>query len=306
MGLFLFVAFLVLAVIGTTYVVAHFMRKGLALKEGDMSTPLHEFRETHAVSRRVSSSKIDEVQSIAGKYELMCVRRPLEYKGSAEIPSVVSRYKAIVSGEELDTEGRHIPSEYIDGTLNPDYARYISNQIVAHEREGMYGNLNFLRSERDRIERRGKEAELRLGFMKYMDSAGLPAAMTDGEVINENKLNTYTEKNWKDFVRVVKAYLKTYDEYTVHGFVSMFDDISTVMDADKMQMYSIYAKNQVPEEVLRSIVAGDISFDQACVITELVYDEGYTWEHARDHVLKLSEKSAEEDNLRDIYRKQTF
>lgn len=303
---FLIVVILVLVVAGLSYVIAHFMRKSLALKEGDMNTDLEEFRESHAVSRRISISRLPNTSNVSELYERMCVKDPLKYRDHPSLPMVINEYKAVVSGKKLDPSGSHIPSEYINGSLNPDYARYISNQILVHEHLNVSGNLRYLKSERDRIERRGDEAAVKLGFIEYLRGAGLPDVFLGTSVVSVGKLNTYSEGDWKLFSKTVKVYLRTYAEEEVHSFVSMFDDISIITDADKMQVFSIYSKNGVPEGVVRPVIVGEISDDQAYRITELVQKHGRSWEGAMKFILEQDLRNAEADDLRALYHKKTL
>lgn len=269
------------------------------LKEVTLDTDLKEFRESHAVSQVIGSGKLDLKESIVQKYERMCVIDPVKHKGDQAIPGIIADYNAILSGKVIDTKGENVPSEYLLGRKNPDYQKYLVNQAKALKYTQPQ-DYKALKTESCRVHQRNAEDTTRNLFIAHLVEQGLPLTLVVGALTDE-KLNTYTEDDWRAFCRLVKDYLQMAERSVVMSFLETFDDKVIVLDANKFESFMVFYEFDIPQEILAEIIRDHITSDQAIRIAGLHQDEDYSWDEAMQEVLEDDVKKANEVSLREQY-----
>ncbi len=274
--------------------------KATALKPTDLDTDLREFRESHAVSEVINGGQLNLTESVVQKYERMCVVEPFKHRGDPSIPGLIKDYNDIISGKVLDQDGSNVPSEFLLGRKNPDYQTYLTNQARALKKISMVETSNALRTEKKRVLHRDAEDRARNMFYAQLVEQGVPLLLVSAALTDE-KLNTYTENDWRTFCRVVKEYLEMSDRAIVTDFVSTFDDQKIVFDLNKFESFAVFHQFHIPKDILVELVRERVSADQAIKIVNLhdVYE--YDWSDAMEEVLQEDLKKSSEEDLRKQY-----
>lgn len=274
--------------------------KAMALKPTDLDTDLREFRESHAVSEVINGGQLNLTESVVQKYERMCVVEPFKHRGDPSIPGLIEDYKDIISGKILDQDGSNVPSEFILGRKNPDYQEYLTNQARALKRNSKVETSNALRAEKKRVLHRDAEDRARIMFFAQLVEQGVPLLLVSAALTDE-KLNTYTEEDWRTFCRVVKGYLEMSDRAVVTDFVSTFDEKDVVLDVSKFESFAIFHQFQIPKDIMVELVRDRISPDQAIRIVRLHDIHEYDWREAMQEILEEDIKKSSEEDLRKQY-----
>jgi hypothetical protein len=267
--------------------------KRFALKAPIATTPLPEFRESHATDSRFIAKAISTIENISERFERMCVLDHFAYKDDPSIPTVIDQYRKLLRGEIKDPEGRHMPSEILNGNRNPDYDKYIAAQKSVMGKTGCRESI--------RLKRINQEDELRVSFVTKLLEMKFPEAVL-GAVLSDNKLNSYTADDWKRLTKTVKGYLEIYPAEIVAQFLSYFDELSILCDSNKIETFSIFYKYDAPMPIVSEIIRERITVDQGLRITKLVINEKYDWDEAMEEVLEEDTQKATEEDLRKQYR----
>jgi hypothetical protein len=295
MGLWIFAIVSVLIVFMVSLQIKRIMDKKFALKTPTLTTPLSEFRESNATDTRFKTSNIRYISNISEKFERMCILDPLSYVDDPETQSVVEQYGKLLRGELKDPEGRHMPSEFLQGTRNPDYEIYIKNQ------RKVLGNV--ARRESYRIAKVNEEDALRSELINKLAALNFPEEVLLA-VLDDSKLNTYTANDWRKLATCVKDYLQSYSAETVSAFLSLFVEPAILCDAEKMEVFSVFHQYSAPMPIVAEIIRGRVTMDQGIRITKLVVNNEYDWAEAMQEVLEEDLEKATEDDLRTAYRQQ--
>jgi hypothetical protein len=268
-----------------------------AAKSTDLNTPLEAFKESSATDSLLNRRGLKVVQNISARYEQMCVIDPLKWKDDSELPRVIAQYRDLLTGKLRDHDGTHMPSEFINGLRNPDYETYIEVQ------KKVLGKTSKLTHESRRLKAAIGEDELRADFVVSLLDAGLPADVLNAVVVDE-KMNTYTADQWKQFIRTIKSYLDLFPGNLVSEFLEQTHDLKVLLDVQKMETFWTFRKYGAPLKMVNELVANRVTIDQAIRITKLVYEERYDWEDAIEEILEADVAEATADTLRTKYRAQ--
>jgi hypothetical protein len=277
-------------------IIKSMLDKHFSLKDPTLSTPLKAFKETAAIDNRLVTRARRSVTNISEAYERMCVLDPLEYKDDPSIPGIIEQYKKLLRGELLDSEGRHVPSEFLMDKRNPDYDAYIRAQANAQGSK--------LRKEARRLKASESEEDMRADFTAHLLEMNFPVDVLSA-VLTEQKLNKYKAEDWKKLARQVKLYCEKYPSEFVAEFLETFSDLRILFDAEKMHAYFTYRQYSVPVNVVTEIVRGRITVKQAERILKLGIDDSYSWEEAVKEVLEEDAQADVENKLRAKYRRMT-
>jgi len=295
-SIWLWVASTVLVLIGYAIycAVKSALEKRVALKDPTSSTPLPEFKESYATDRLLISTAIKTIENISERFERMCILDPITYKDDPTISAVVDQYKKLLRGEIKDPEGRHMPSEILNGKRNLDYDTYIAAQ------KKVMGNAG--RRECLRLKRIDQEESIRADFVIKLVEMDFPVEVLDA-VLSDEKLNAYSAADWKNLTKAVKGYLDDNSAEAVSEFLCQFNEIAILCDSEKMEIFSVFYKHAAPMPIITEFVRGRISLDQGVRITQLVMQEKYDWDEATEEVLEEDLERATEADLKKKYRK---
>lgn len=264
-----------------------------------MDTPLERFEGSHAYAKRLGEAK--DVVNWAQLYEELCVLNPVGNQNDPRIPAVLEHYKALLSGTEADPEGRHVPSEVLNGRMNPDYTQYLKAQARIARTAGRKATV---------LRREAKVSGYRKSLQEVQDEM-IAHLITElecpmcvaGVVVTEERLEKETPETWRQIARFAAEYVKMYEE----GAVEVFANLATTeefLDSTMMELFSMYFIQGVPDNITLMILRGEISGEQAEKSAELVdtYRKGgMTWEVALRRVLAESGEKAQGEDLRDKY-----
>jgi len=265
-----------------------------APKKVSMDTPLSNLKGSLDADLTIKRGT-EDTDNIAYMYEQMCALHPLRYENDPRVPVVLERYRKIVSGEEPDREGRHVPSEKLDGGANPDYLRYLINQ------RKVLGEPDWLMKEIKRTEEVVELDDIRSDYLVAMLDMGIPAEIAVG-MIRDDRLDTFEPEDWQTFMRKVKGYVSRYPADVVYNFVANISDKETLFDEDKLDTFAVYQEHDAPISMSLEIVQGRITTDQAEKITRLVVEEDYPWDEAMEEVLQETINESKAEELRERYR----
>jgi len=237
-------------------------------------------------------------ESIARTFERMCVLEPSRWVGDPNLPEVIRRYKAIVSGKEKDPEGRHVPSMTLLGQPNPDYERYLRNQRkTAPDAESAKVAGKWARKAL-------REQKIRDGFDDVLRKMGMPESLI-GKAITEYRLDHYTERQWREVVAACRRMAEGHSEEFAGHMLDLFDEAEVLCDEDAAETFGALEEQDVPDEVSVQVVKGQISMEQAEKAAKLVEEWGYNWGEATAEVLDGDRRSEEDTRLRSLYRAKT-
>lgn len=298
-----FIPFFIIGIIITAigYKIFAYLDKVQKLKKVNMDVPLPLMRESHAVSGRINSSKLEEAHNIAEAFELMCIKEPLKYQDDPGLAKVIRDYRDLLHGKVLDPDGRHIPSETIDGNTNPDYVTYLKAQRKSMKLAKKISGKTWIDGEVKRVTINEKEDDIRLQFIMELQDMGLTSVAISA-LVSDDKLNTIKAAEWKKLAKKVKEYSECYDQFVIFSFLKNVNDINILLDSDKMDQYNTYISHGAPESIALEIIRGGISSEQAVRAAELVDSFGYNWDKAITEVLEDDLKADTKTSLRDKYR----
>jgi hypothetical protein len=268
------------------------LSKAIAPKTPTLSTSLDMFKESGSIDTRVAQHGLKVVENISLRYERMCIIDPVKYANDPSLPEVIEQYGKLLRGEIKDPEGRHMPSEMINGARNYDYERYVKAQ-----KKGSKGLVRECR----RLKMVNAEEDLRTDFILKLTEMGLPVEVLNS-ALSDEKLNKFSTEDWKILVTKVKEYLSEYRAEAVAEFLENFHDIKILTDEEAMESFTLFRTHDAPMPVVVEIVRGRITVDQGVRIVNLVVVEEYSWAEALDEVLKEDHKAARAEELRDKYR----
>lgn len=300
-----FLPFFIIGIIITAigFVIYAYLEKAQRPLKVDMDVPLPMFKESHAVSGRLNSTTLKN-QNISETYERMCILEPVKYQNDPTLSKVISDYKALLQGKLLDPEGLHVPSETINDFPNPDYQRYLKAQRKALKLSKKISGRTAYDKELRRLDIVDKEEDIRVQFILELGKLGLSEVAVSA-LMSDTKLNKFKAEEWKRLAKKVKGYSETYDESVVFSFLSHIDDISILLDENKLDQYNTYVCHGAPEAIALEIITDGISQEQAVRAARLVDRHSYDWTDAVTEVLETDLKVTTEKTLRNKYQSMT-
>ena len=263
-----------------------------APKPVKQDTPLQELKGSHAVDMIL---KGPDTGNVAALYEKMCVLEPVLYKDVPRLPSVIAKYRKIINGEVTDRSRKHVPSDILEGSVNPDYLTYLTNQARA------LGNPKWINEELHRVERMQETQDLRAEYGKVLQELGMPEVLISS-VLTAERLESYTADDWRKLASFCKDQSQEYTPETLIAFLGTFLEKEIALDAKALEIYAVLTENGVPEKVTKDIVRGKVSIEQAQRILALVNEEGFEWDEAVDQVIEEETAVLEHTVLRERYR----
>ena len=287
-------------IIGITLCLIYFfvkriIEKKFAPKSPTINTPLSEFKESRATDTRLTKNKIEIEENISARFERMCLLDPIAYKNDPALPAVIEQYGKLLRGEIADPQGRHMPSETLLGKPNPDYKTYVMVQ------KKVLGKQGGLCGEARRLITIDKEDALRVEFITKLDEMNFPVEVVSA-VLSDEKLNSFTAKNWVTLTATTRKYLQEYTAGEVADFFQQFDDIKILCDPTKIEAYTIFRKYSAPLNIVVEIIRDRITVDQGVRIMKLVIDSSYEWDEAVQEILEEDFEKSEVEELTAKYR----
>ncbi|MBD3260265.1 MAG: hypothetical protein GF334_01085 [Candidatus Altiarchaeales archaeon] len=265
-------------------------------REVSLETPLSAFEASSAVDRAFGGETSTE--SISKRYERMCVLDPVAYKNDPAIPEVLTQYRKLLRGEIVDREGRHAPSDKIEGVSNEDYRVYLEAQLK------VLGRVEWMENELRRIEGIVDVEDLRVEYGSALLKLGVPENIVPA-MLTDERLNTYTADEWRAAAIAVKAYAKDHKEAAVQEFLLEYPEKEITLNSAAMEIYAVMSEYDIPTRIIDEIVRGRLTPDQGRRVLSLVEERGYEWDEAFESVLHEDQSESELIELRAQYRNAT-
>lgn len=181
--------------------------------------PKIDIYTTHNIFDAPKSKVFEDLsilENISEKYERMCLIDPIAYRNDPQISSVLEDYKSLLNGTIKDPKGQHIPTEFIDGSRNPDYLLYMKNQYKVL-------GLDWFKNEIHRIEGCKEEINIVDSFVDTLSDLGLDLQYL-AVAVNEERINNFNADNWKSLVEKTKKYENAYGEKHTYLFLKYTTD----------------------------------------------------------------------------------
>lgn len=302
--MFFWIFAFIVTMIGYTFFALsqRFLKRHHRLKDPTIKTPLKEFPESHRSCKRIKKTTL-QCNNVSEKYERMCMISPREYQDDPEIPKILQTYKKIISGEIPDPKGEHMPSEFILGARNPDYDTYIENQKEALRKVGTIPTA-ALEKESARLRQVNHVEDMRSDLTVELIRRGIPPLVLEG-ALSPAKLDSFSAQDYNTLAELTEQYAQQHGEKLTAAFVQLFEDKEVLFNEEKMEQFAVYSKHGAPIAVVKLIVEGAISADQAVKMLALVDRRGYEWDEAVERVTRDTLNEEKERLLRDHYRQQT-
>lgn len=260
-----------------------------------MHTDLAVFKESQTVDRRIKRSGHKLKQSPTAIFEDMCLVNPVEAVG---LENIAEQYGAIIKGEIADLELKHIPSEFIKGERNPDYQRYLVNQLK------IKGHNPWVAEELTRLEGALEHEEIEKGFIETLIGTYRLPVETVPFAISEDRMENFTEKEWRGLAHSVRNYVSEFSLEAVCAFLVVIEDYHILVDYDSMEKYANWHYHGVPMSVSKENLVGNIPDETLIEVVGLVDERAYDWGEALQEVLQNNVALLKEEELRNKYREK--
>lgn len=239
----------------------------------------------------------ETVENISSLYELMCVREPLAHKNDPRISEILQKYKKVLSGEIVDQDCRHMPSEYIDGKFNNDYRTYLIHQDKVQD-------APWIKDEIKRIDEKSEVRDVALDYGRMLLELGFPLEVM-GAAIKDERINSFEPEDWKKFVEKTNEYLKHYEPRTVYNFMDYVLDHEFFND-DTMSIFSACFENDVPLELSLELARRRITMEQAQAIITYREEIECSWEEAIHDVIEKYVEKEDKERLAQDYKNKIY
>lgn len=269
-------------------------------KVRDLRTPLNVYSGSFALDRMFTTHK-DPDESVAMRYERKCILEPLTHKGDTHIPALIEDYRKIIKGRTLDPKAENIPSERINGELNPDYRTYLSAQRKALAAAG-YDTAWFDR-EYERISKVNKIETINQQFTQKLIELGMPIELMPC-AYNTYRIENWKAADWKRLIKLIKneAELGELSREAIAAFILHNEDKDILFNREKLEAFSLYFEENVPIPLINMYIQDKVTEENMYDIINLVQEDGYDWSEAIKDVLKEEIERNEEYELREAYQ----
>jgi len=276
---------------------------GPLLKDADptLNTALPAFREAHTYDSLIDKDIRGVANSISKVYEEMCILHPLEHEGDPRVEDVVARYKDLLKGKILDPDGKHIPTETLDGRLNPDYKRYLRSQVRAMTRAGM--DPAWFKEELKRFSKIDKFEDIGADFYIALEKMGAPEYFTTA-LCAQGRMEKYIPEEWKELIAQVKKYEASYHPADVIYFLESVSDKDDLLDEAKMDAFTKLRELGIDDKLAAAYIHYDISEEDLEDIVTVMEDESVSCEEALKSVLERKKAELKTDLLKETYRQK--
>ena len=276
---------------------------GPALKDKDatLGTPLSAFREASASDILVGAAARGTPESISKAYEEMCVLRPETYYLDPRIDAVIKQYKDLLVGKILDFEAKHIPSEILQGRLNPDYQRYLRTQVRVLQKAGK--DVAWFKKELSRVNKIDKEELYEADFIIALEKMGAPEYFVTS-MLAGGRMEAYAPEDWKVLIEQLKKYEETYHPAEIIAFLEHVTDKEILLDETKMDAYSKLRTLGIEERLAAAYLESDVSEEDLESILDIMIWEDMSSEEALRYILEQKKAELTKDVLRETYRRK--
>lgn len=294
MTLFNIIIFIILLAItyGLYKIIKSNIDNHTTLQETSLSTPLEEFKESHAASSLIKKNG-SSIKNVTKAYEEMCVLNPLKYKDHPELPKIISEYKKILKGIIPDYDGKFIPSEYLLKEFNQDYYTYLKNQSKHNP---------SLIPEKKRVQKMLKIKEIKKNMFIALIDKNIPPLIADAALNSEIKINSFSATDWENFAKAINDYTQLTDRFTLIDFVELFDSKDILFNKEKFEIFLSLKKNNIPLDLILLIMEDTISIENAKKALLLMQKYNYSLKDAIKKVKQENNKKIEEEKLRKKYK----
>jgi len=281
-------------------VISFLVKKISKEKVRDLSTPLNVYSGSYALDRMFTTHK-DPEESVAMRYERMCILEPLAYKSDPIIPALIEDYRKIISGRTLDPKAESIPSERINGELNPDYRRYLSSQRKALAAGGY--DTSWFDREHERVTKVNKIENINQKFTQKLIELGMPIVLLPF-AYNDFRVENWNATDWKKLIKLIKEEMELGEISleAIGAFILHNEDKVILFNRDKLEAFNLFLNENVPIPLINMYIQDKITEYNMYDIINLVQDDGYDWHEAINEVLKEELKMNEEYELREKYQ----
>ena len=278
------------------------IHRGPALqnKDATLGTPLSAFREANASDILVGATH-DISRSISQAYEEMCVLRPQTYYLDPTLDKVVRDYKDLLVGKIFDPEAKHIPSETLEGRLNPDYQRYLRAQIRVLQKVGK--DVTWFKQELKRFRQVDKEELFEADFIITLESMGAPEYLASAMLVG-GRMEAYTPEDWQMLIGQLKKYEESYHPAEIIAFLESVSDKDVLLDETKMDAFSKVRDLGIEDKLAAAYIENGVSEEDLEALVELMESSGLTSDAALKQLLGSKRAELTKEVLREKYRRE--
>lgn len=197
----------------------------------------------------VGGTQLDTIESYSAKFELVR-QNPLDYE-KHEREEVTHTYCDLLKGRIKDPEGKHAPCERQGIHLNPDYIRYLRNQVR------VLGPNTWHKEELDRVRQVEREEEIGIDIRDALvNEHGCHIALAHS-MTTDARMESYGRKEWIDLVRATNRYIKNGFKLSyIQQYLEEVEDQDVLLDENKMEMFGLLLDKDVPARVAGICVSG--------------------------------------------------
>lgn len=272
-------------------------------RDSDLNTNLSAFRESYACDGIVTGANKSHKLSISELFEEMCINNPTVYEDDPNIPKVLKDYKDVLHGRIEDPEGKHIPSEFLQGIRNSDYGVYLKSQIRVLKKAGK--DVEWFKAEYKRFNQNDKEELFEADFYIKLMEMGAPENLVAG-MVTDSRMESYSPDDWEQLVDKIKEYNEVYSDRSIALFLEAVEDKETLLNDDKMEAFDKLLELGFDEKLAAGYIDGDLASEDLEEISDLMEKYSMDCEEALEHYLKGRSSTLKTLSLQDKYRRQVI
>lgn len=234
-------------------------------------------QQTKIIDNTLKTNTIDTIQNISAKFEEI-KKNPTDYPEHIR-ESITREYKDIIEGNTKDPNAIHAPSERKGSYVNEDYLKYLRNQIKA------LGPDSWHAKEYKRVKRIDQEDTVKLDFIFDLIKMGAKRYYTNA-MVSEQRIENYSPEDWKELIILTNYWEEDlkYHPGTIIGYLENIEDMDTLFDSDKLEMFKKITEYDIPEKIAAVIVTTNMTDTE---IEQILYalEQGFTIDQAISDVL---------------------
>ncbi len=214
------------------------------------------------LDRVLATSQINQVESISARYELV-KDNPLDYN-EEDRKAVTEEYRDLLVGRIKDPDGFHAPRERDGHLVNPDYIRYLRNQIR------VLGHDCWHKQESARVRQVRDEENVGVDYRRQLLDFGANPALVHPMTSHEARMEEYDAQDWKELIRVTNDYLKTNSPREVIIYLEEVTDKDVLIDRNKFELFALLLEKDVPRKIAGVFMTAKLSEENLAQVLELL------------------------------------
>lgn len=225
------------------------------------NTPLSTYEESYAVDKITKEYNNQYPESISDKYQKM-MENPLQYN-EKERKEITKTYKKLILGHIKDPNGIHTPDEYNNTLINPDYIRYLKNQIR------VLGKNTWHKKELDRIKPIEKEEKFEADFVYELGKRGAPYWCVNA-MASPERMEKYTPHKWDKLIKQILSYDGKYPRKIIIYLLKNFNDDTILYNKYAFELCDMLIKNDFPDIIINAYLKENIDAQELLNIFKMI------------------------------------